>query len=59
LKNSKTMNKDNFITLPEQTKINVFTETMQRTMIYGNSLPFDKLIKKIKQLNERINEIDW
>jgi len=34
-------------------------ETMQRTMIYGSSLPFDKLIKKIKQLNERINEIDW
>ena len=34
-------------------------ETMQRTMIYGNSLPFNKLIDKIKQLNERINRIDW
>ena len=34
-------------------------ETMQRTMIYGNSLPFNKLINKIKQLNERINQIDW
>ena len=34
-------------------------ETMQRTMIYGNSLPFNKLIEKIKQLNERINQIDW
>ena len=34
-------------------------ETMQRTMIYGNSLPFNKLIDKIKQMNERINQIDW
>ena len=34
-------------------------ETMQRTMIYGNSLPFNKLIDKIKQLNGRINDIDW
>ena len=34
-------------------------ETMRETMIYGNSLPFDKLIEKIKQLNERINQIDW
>jgi len=34
-------------------------ETMQRTMIYGESLPFNKLIDKIKQLNERINRIDW
>ena len=32
-------------------------ETMQRTMIYGSSLPFNKLIEKIKQLNEKINEI--
>jgi predicted nucleotidyltransferase component of viral defense system len=30
-------------------------ETMQRTMIYGNSLPFNMLIDKIKQLNEKIN----
>ncbi|GHU69681.1 hypothetical protein FACS189413_08970 [Bacteroidia bacterium] len=29
-------------------------ETMQRTMIYGKSLPFNELIDKIKQLNERI-----
>jgi len=29
-------------------------ETMQRTMIYGKSLPFDKLIDRIKHLNERI-----
>jgi hypothetical protein len=29
------------------------------TMIYGNSLPFSELINKIKQLNERINRIDW
>jgi len=34
-------------------------ETMQRTMIYGESLPFDKLIERIKQLNERIREINW
>ena len=30
-------------------------ETMQRTMIYGESLPFNKLIEKVKQLNEKIN----
>ena len=34
-------------------------EIMQKTMIYGNSLPFDKLIDKIKKLNERINKIGW
>jgi hypothetical protein len=34
-------------------------ETMRRTMIYGKSLSFDKLIDRIKQLNERINRIDW
>jgi hypothetical protein len=34
-------------------------ETMQRTMIYGKSLPFNDLINKIKQLNEKINQIDW
>jgi len=34
-------------------------ETMRETMIYGESLPFNKLIDKIKQLNERINHIDW
>jgi len=30
-----------------------------QTMIYGESLPFDQLIDKIKQLNERINSIVW
>jgi hypothetical protein len=30
-------------------------ETMQETMIYGKSLPFNKLIDKIKQLNEQVN----
>ncbi len=30
-----------------------------QTMIYGKSLPFDKLMNKIKQLNERINQIEW
>jgi hypothetical protein len=34
-------------------------ETMQRTMIYGESLPFNKLLDKIKQLNERINQLEW
>jgi predicted nucleotidyltransferase component of viral defense system len=34
-------------------------ETMRETMIYGESLPFNKLIDKIKQLNEKINRIDW
>jgi len=34
-------------------------ETMRETMIFGESLPFNKLIEKIKQLNERINQIDW
>jgi len=34
-------------------------ETMQRTMIYGESLPFNKLIVKIKELNEKINKIEW
>ena len=30
-------------------------EIMQETMIYGESLPFDKLVEKIRLLNERIN----
>jgi len=34
-------------------------ETMQNTMIYGESLPFDKLIDKTKQINDKINHIDW
>lgn len=34
-------------------------KTLCETMIYGESLPFNKLIDKIKQLNERINRIDW
>ncbi|MDR1723849.1 MAG: nucleotidyl transferase AbiEii/AbiGii toxin family protein [Tannerella sp.] len=34
-------------------------EIMQRTMIYGKSLPFNELIEKIKLLNERINRIVW
>ena len=33
-------------------------ETMQRTMIYGDSLPFNDLLNKLKQLNKRINNID-
>jgi Uncharacterized conserved protein len=33
-------------------------ETMQNTMIYGDSLTFDKLINRIKQLEERIRQTD-
>jgi hypothetical protein len=33
-------------------------EIMQRTMIYGESLPFSKLLDKIKQLNEKINQLE-
>ena len=34
-------------------------ETMRETMIYGESLPFNRLIDRIKQLNEKINNIVW
>jgi len=34
-------------------------ETMQNTMIYGASLSFDKLMVKIKQLNEQINRMEY
>lgn len=34
-------------------------ETMRETMIYGESLPFNRLIDKIKRLNDRINHMDW
>jgi len=34
-------------------------ETMQRTMIYGSSLHFEKMIDKIKELNEKIRKIKW
>jgi len=34
-------------------------ETMRETMIYGESLAFDKLIDKIKELNEKINKVEW
>lgn len=48
--------------IPPESTINDWRkdyETMRETMIYGNSLSFNKLIEKIKQLNERINQIDW
>ena len=32
-------------------------ETMQESMIYGDSLPFDKLLENIYSLNERINKL--
>jgi hypothetical protein len=32
-------------------------EIMQNYMIYGNSLPFNQLIERIKELNERFRKI--
>jgi predicted nucleotidyltransferase component of viral defense system len=34
-------------------------ETMRETMIYGESLPFNRLLDKIKQLNDKINQLKW
>ena len=47
--------------IPPQNVIAKWEEDYNKmqTMIYGESLPFNKLIDKIKQLNERINQIDW
>ena len=33
-------------------------ETMRETMIYGESLQFDKLMDKIKELHKKINEVE-
>ena len=30
-----------------------------QTMIYGEYIPFNRLIDKIKELNEKINQIEW
>ncbi len=32
---------------------------MQESMIYGESLPFDKLIEKIRALNDRTNSLQY
>ncbi len=47
--------------IPPQNIIEQWEEDYNKmqTMIYGNSLSFSKLIDKIKQLNERISQIDW
>ena len=34
-------------------------ETMQRTMIYGQSVTFDELLAEIRQLNLRISELPY
>ncbi len=34
-------------------------ETMQETMIYGESLPFNQLMEKMKCLNERIGKLSY
>ncbi|MDR0834219.1 MAG: nucleotidyl transferase AbiEii/AbiGii toxin family protein [Candidatus Symbiothrix sp.] len=48
--------------VPPESVINLWKkdyETMQRTMIYGESLQFNELIERIKHLNERLNRMDW
>ena len=47
--------------IPPKSVISKWEEDYNKmqTMIYGASLPFNNLIDKIKQLNERINQIDW
>lgn len=32
-------------------------ETMQQEMIYGASVPFDKIISDLKELNDKINQM--
>jgi hypothetical protein len=34
-------------------------KTMQSQMIYGDSLPFDELLSKLKALKEKINLLNW
>lgn len=34
-------------------------KSMQEAMIYGESLPFEQLIERIKELKQRINGINW
>lgn len=34
-------------------------EAMRETMIYGDSLPFEKLIDKIAELNARLNKMEY
>ena len=34
-------------------------QRMQEEMIYGDSLPFEQLIKRIKELKQKINNLDW
>jgi len=47
--------------IPPQNIIEQWEEDYNKmqTMIYGESLSFNKLIDKTKQLNEKINQIDW
>lgn len=34
-------------------------KVMQEQMIYGDSLPFDQMLSKLKELKEKINQLDW
>jgi hypothetical protein len=47
--------------IPPESMISKWEEDYHkmRTMIYGKTLIFNEIIDKIKQLNERINYIDW
>jgi len=47
--------------IPPQNVIEQWEEdySKMQTMIYGESLSFNKLIDRIKQLNEKINRIKW
>ena len=55
-----TINPSTINIIPPESVIDLWKEDyekMQRTMIYGESLPFNELIDKIKQLNKHINKI--
>lgn len=47
--------------IPPESVITKWEEDYDKmqTMIYGKSLPFNILIEKIRQLNERIKQLEW
>jgi predicted nucleotidyltransferase component of viral defense system len=56
-----TLNPATIVIIPPENVITKWQqdyETMRQTMIYGESLPFNKLLDKIKQLNERVNQLE-
>ncbi len=56
-----TLNPATINIIPPQSIIAQWEEDFSKmqTMIYGKSISFNKLIAKIKLLNEKINQIDW